>query len=77
MEKFKCSCGFEINVDWNEGETERLVPCGGCYFEEFENKILKSHTEIVNDKEIEVVEEREYIKHENGLRILCVKGKGI
>jgi hypothetical protein len=77
MEKFKCKCGFEINVDWNEGETSKTIPCGACYFEEFEDRILKSHSEIVNDKEVVIVDEREYIKHENGLKILCEKGKGI
>jgi len=36
MEKFKCGCGFIISVEFSEKEISRDVPCGGCYYEEWD-----------------------------------------
>jgi len=75
MEKFKCECGFIISVEFSEGENERDVPCGACYWEEWEDKILASHFD--EEKQKDVVDDRELIKHQHGNMIHCIKGSGI
>lgn len=75
MEKFKCECGFIIDVEFSEKETERNIPCGLCYYEEWEDKILSSVFD--SSKGVDVVNSREQIKHTYGKIINCVKGKGI
>lgn len=75
MEKFKCECGFVISVEFSENEKQRIVPCGLCYYEEWEDKILSTHFDSV--KGVDVVDSREHIKHSHGNMITCVKGQGI
>jgi hypothetical protein len=57
----KCECGFIPLIEWENDETERNIPCGACYWEEW----------VYNES----IGETEKISHGNIIH--CVKGEGI
>lgn len=61
IETFECICGFKTEVIWNENESERNIPCGGCYWEEWIPSEENNQTEKIT----------------HGNIITCIKGNGI
>ena len=74
IEEITCSTCGQINyIKWNEGETERNIPCSGCYWEEW---IGEASDPIPDAKKGQVFTKFKQTKVEHGTRFNAIKNSG-
>lgn len=78
-ETFDCpNCGQKNNIEWDTNETQRTIPCLGCYGEEWTPAQPDENTMVMDAQKGKMVYTRmasDAVKQTHGVKLKCQKGQ--